>query len=508
MDQFDVRTGALVSHTSEWEFQGQLISWLNEEIANHDYGFEQATQEFIFGDKTRGDAVVWKLRAAQLAVLEIELKQPSVQMRNTAFRRDAVKKAQWANAPYVALWNIRTLELYRTPARPRVNLLNDDLITVIGTVAAIHTVDDWLVPSNQDALHNLARVLLLTCYDLLSSGHYGGNIIDATIFVEHLKSQVQPLRASLVSDVTSALTGKDRTLGTDLREWADEQGLRNLVADLNSALAGQIAYRLTGQVLFYYAFRRTKPRLPKIDLSDEWAVSAQLRDYWDHVRTYDYEALFGPSILERIPLSSASDSLVRKLIRDLASYNWDSISVDVLGAIFEQLLPESERITLGQYYTPPRLADMVLSYTLHDDDQNILDPAVGSGTFLLRAHHRLRRKFSMSHDTILDHLWGGDISAFPAELAVINLCRQDLNSQTNYPRIIVRDFFKLKPGTSIELPVPKPMPGGVNTFQSDLPGFDVVVGNPPYVRSQQLDDLQPKYKESLALIATPGTLGV
>jgi hypothetical protein len=382
-----------------------------------------------------------------------------------------------------------------------VNLLDDDLVAVIGTIESIRTVDDWLVATNKDALQNLARVLLLTCYDLLSSGHYGGNIVDATIFVESLKSQVRPLRASLAPDVTQALTGKDRALGTDLREWADEQGLRNIVEDLSSALAGQMAYRLTGQVLFYYAFRRTNPSLPKIDVDDQEPVSPKLRDYWDYVRTFDYEALFEPSILERIPLSMASDSLVRKLVRELASYNWDSISVDVLGAIFEQLLPVSERITLGQYYTPPRLADMVLSFTLHDDDQDILDPAVGSGTFLLRAYDRFRRKYGMLHGNILDRLWGGDISAFPAELAVINLCRQDLNSQTNYPRIIVRNFFKLKPGASIELPVPKPMPGGANTFQSDLPAFDVVIGNPPYVRSQQLDDLQPKYKESLALIA-------
>jgi hypothetical protein len=490
-----------VPHTSEWEFQGQLISWLNEEINRHGYGFEGATQEFIFGDKKRGDVIVWKLHAAQSAVLEAELKQPHVQLRNVTFRRDAVKKAQWANAPYVALWNIRTLELYRTPARPRLDLLDDDLITALGTVEAIHTVDDWLVPANKDALHQLARELLLTCNDLLTSGQYGGNIIDATVFVESLKSQVRLLRASLAPDVAKALTGKDRKLGTDLREWAEEQGLRSLVEDLSSALAGQMAYRLTGQVLFYYAFRRTEPSLHKIDLGDQEPVSPKLRAYWDHVRTFDYEALFEESILERVPLSEASDSLVRKLVRDLASYNWDSIRVDVLGSIFEQLLPESERITLGQYYTPPRLADMVLSFTLRDDDQNIFDPAVGSGTFLLRAHDRLQRKYSLSHSDILDRLWGGDISAFPAELAVINLCRQDLNSQTNYPRIVVRDFFKLKPGASIELPVAKPMPGGSNTFESDLPSFDAVVGNPPYVRSQQLDDLQPTYKQSLALIA-------
>lgn len=489
------------TETSEWEFQGQLVSWLNDEISRHDYGFEQVTQEYIYADQKRSDAIVWKQRSAQLAVLEIELKQPSVPLHNAEFRRDAVLKAQRVNAPYVAIWNMRTLEFYRTPARPRRNLLDTDFITQIGKVETVQTVEDWLVDGNKHQLRLLARKLLQTCFDLLTSGQFAGNIVDATVFVEALKSQVRPLRASLAPDVAKALTGADRKLGTALRVWAEEQGLRTLVEDLASALAGQMAYRLTGQVLFYYAFRRTEPTLPRIDLDDDKPASPKLRDYWDVVRTFDYEALFEPSILERVPLSAASDSLVRKLVRDLASYNWDNIRVDVLGSIFEQLLPESERITLGQYYTPPRLADVVLSFAMNGKEQDIFDPAVGSGTFLLRAHDRLGHKFGMSHSDILDHLWGGDISAFAAELAVINLCRQDLNSQSNYPRIIVRDFFRLKPGAKIPLPVPKPMPGGANTFVSDLPMFGALVGNPPYVRSQQLDDLQPAYKQSLAKIA-------
>jgi type I restriction-modification system DNA methylase subunit len=188
-------------------------------------------------------------------------------------------------------------------------------------------------------------------------------------------------------------------------------------------------------------------------------------------------------------------------VSGLASYDWGGISGDVLGTIFEQLLPEAERIALGQYYTAHRLADFLLACTVDDNDKNIFDPAVGPGIFLIRAYDRLRRKLGMPHDAILGQLWANDISAFPAELAVINLCRQDLNSRTSYPRVIVRDFFKLQPGASVELPVPRWMPGGASNLQSQLPQFDAVIGNPPYVRSQQLDDLDPGYKASLARIA-------
>lgn len=491
----------MANQSNEWEFQGEIIATLNDEIKTHDWGFDSATQEFTHGDRARSDVVVWKSRTSQSAILALELKEPGVPLRNEALRRDAVKKAQRVSAPYLALWNIRTLEVYRTPAHPRKTLTDDDLIDVLGTIETVRKVEDWITAENKRKIRTLCRNLLITCYDLSTQGRHGGNIIDATVFVESLKGQVRRLRSSAAPDVSLALTGSNRSLGTRLRNWAEEQGLKTLVEDLSSALAGQISYRLTGQILFYYAFRRKQPSLPAISLRQDLSVVAQMRDYWDRVRSFDYEALFEESILEEIKFSLETEELIRKLVSDLAAYDWDRIRVDVLGSIFEQLLPESERITLGQYYTPPALADVALSFTLQDDDRHILDPAVGSGTFLLRAYDRLRRKHGLNHSQVLDALWGNDISAFPAELAVINLCRQDLDSQINYPRVIVRDFFDLKPSDTVKLPVPRLMPGGNAFNDTPLPRFDAIVGNPPFVRSQQLDDLRESYKGKLTLIA-------
>ena len=104
-------------------------------------------------------------------------------------------------------------------------------------------------------------------------------------------------------------------------------------------------------------------------------------------------------------------------------------------------------------------------------------------------------------DEILDQLWGLDISAFAAELAVINLCRQDLDSQSNFPRIAVRDFFDLKTTDSLSFPPAQNLRGSPARVDIALPSFDVVVGNPPYVRSQQLDDLDVTYKRKLERVA-------
>lgn len=490
----------LSPRTNEWEFQGALLGWINADITEHNLSFDMATQEFPNAQGRRSDIVIWSDHTARSARLELELKTPRIPLRDDALRRDAVRKAQTLGAPYLALWNMRTVELYRTPPTPTRTLTDDDLAEVIGTAERLFRTEDWLNPDVEVELKQLAHRLVIAVHDLILTGAIGGTVIDATVFVDALKGPVSRLRTALKTDFARTMASR-RAVSTRLRQWAQRQGLAAFVSDLSAALAGQLAYRLTGQVLFYYSFRRHQPSLPTLSLSAGQPVGPQLRTYWDRVRSYDYEALFGESPLEDVELSVAAENEIRRLVDNLSHYDWDSVREDVLGSIFEQLLPETERILLGQYYTPAALADVVLSMTLRDHDRAILDPAVGSGTFLLRAYDRLRRKYRLDHADVLDSLWGIDISAFATELAVINLCRQDLSIQTNFPRVTVRDFFTVSPSDNIELPVSRATLGSMELVSSPLPAFDAVVGNPPFVRSQQLDDLDTQYKLRLSRLA-------
>ena len=64
---------------------------------------------------------------------------------------------------------------------------------------------------------------------------------------------------------------------------------------------------------------------------------------------------------------------------------------DLLGALYQDLFPRTVRHALGEYYTPGWLADHVLDAVGYDGDprDRLLDPACGSGTFLLRAIRRI-----------------------------------------------------------------------------------------------------------------------
>src|SRR5439155_22853269 len=109
---------------------------------------------------------------------------------------------------------------------------------------------------------------------------------------------------------------------------------------------------------------------------------------------------------------------------------------DLLKNLYHGLIPEAVRHALGEYYTPDWLAEHTLDLAHYDGnpERTFLDPACGSGTFLLMAIQRTRQwladrsvewgsvvKKREAVDLIRHHIVGFDLNP----LAVIA-------SRTNY----------------------------------------------------------------------------
>lgn len=143
-----------------------------------------------------------------------------------------------------------------------------------------------------------------------------------------------------------------------------------------------------------------------------------------------------------VPLTDHAQQQLYDLIEGFNKYDWNILADDVLGAIFEQLIPKREQVLLGQFYTPTNVADLLLGLAIDGECPRILDPGCGSGTFLLRGYQYLHETQRLNHSQLLPVLWGFDISPFATELAVINLYRQNLTEFNNFPRILSGDYFK------------------------------------------------------------------
>jgi methylase of polypeptide subunit release factors len=78
-----------------------------------------------------------------------------------------------------------------------------------------------------------------------------------------------------------------------------------------------------------------------------------------------------------------SQTLGRRLLLQLATYNLRELSEDVMKGLYEKLVDPKDRHDLGEYYTPDWLAAMIVRECLRRNPQaSVLDPACGSGTFL------------------------------------------------------------------------------------------------------------------------------
>ncbi len=151
----------------------------------------------------------------------------------------------------------------------------------------------------------------------------------------------------------------------------------------------------------------------------------------------------------------ALDAALRRLIGDLANYSLVTLDVDpeetrdLLKQLYQNLMPRKLRHALGEYYTPDWLAERVLNQLSYDGNPTtrLLDPACGSGTFLVLAIKRVRRYANEKMlppaqvlEQVLNNIVGFDLNP----LAVIS-------ARTNY-LLALGDLLEYRQG-DISIPV-------------------------------------------------------
>ncbi len=209
-----------------------------------------------------------------------------------------------------------------------------------------------------------------------------------------------------------------------------------------------------------------------------------------------------------------SSEVILRILFIFNYYNFANVDRDILGKLYEKYLDREERKRLGQFYTPEEVVDYILDSVDYKVDREIegkllLDPACGSGGFLVRAMNRLvdryRRK-GLSADSILDRvrdcIYGFDINPFAAHIAEMNLLfsiidlisearRRDPDFKIERLNIFVTNSLKSPINSNNQLYL---LGDITSEFLEDAlivrdiklrrgkfqEGFDFVVGNPPY----------------------------
>lgn len=167
---------------------------------------------------------------------------------------------------------------------------------------------------------------------------------------------------------------------------------------------------------------------------------------------------------------------LKRLIVDLIDkVNWSGTRVDIKGDAYEALLEkgaEDIKSGAGQYFTPRALIDAMVRCVRPRPDDRIVDPACGTGGFLLAAHDHIQDHHELDADDAR-HLRTGGISGVElvpgtARLAQMNLLLHGIGEPAGKALIDVRDALARPPkeGERASLVLANPPFGRKSGFSS------------------------------------------
>jgi SAM-dependent methyltransferase len=188
----------------------------------------------------------------------------------------------------------------------------------------------------------------------------------------------------------------------------------------------------------------------------------------------------------------------------LSRYDFTTVKGDILTGIYDRFMDRNQRKKLGEFYTPPSIARYIIKRVGIDRHSRVLDPACGSGTFLIEAYRTMVgldvERGVADYSDVLDafsRIAGNDLNTFSSVLAQIQLLWQILGmrddiKKSGFPDIMVT-------GKVNSLIIPDKWASLERFNEIDQPIYDAVIGNPPYVRAersaQELDQHTINYFE-------------
>lgn len=501
------------THKTERTGVAVLMHWMREIIAEKQLDLGMPDVETAGEDRKMPDMVLYESRRSQNVLCLIEAKPPYYDVFDEKeLKEPAREKATQRKAKYFCTTNFRELIWFNTE---RVNAIRPEEEQIVARyqLSAIENLNDLEQPRYSEPIKRALADFLAKLYAVHAGREPEPKLAIDEFLIFRLQDKIGRL-AGYYERVIDDQYHKDDAFRKRLQAWFADQGWSfSGQAEDCARAARQTAYLLVNKILFYDLLQAKRPQqLDPLEipagLTKGSVLQKTLQNYFDEVLKIDYETLYTADFIDTIAFPEAKEVVqeIKELVNLLRRYDFSQLGYDVLGRIFERLIPPEERHNLGQYFTNPDVVDLILRFCLLHEDDKVLDPACGAGTFLVRAyqHKRLMNQY-LSHEDILATLWGNDIAKFPAHLATINLAINDLGVDRNYPNILQEDFFALRVGAEGFDPEKwrqgRARTLGLEEREVTYPRwFEAIVGNPPYTRQEEIAEIVPKdaeYKERL-----------
>ncbi|GHT01637.1 hypothetical protein AGMMS49525_02940 [Bacteroidia bacterium] len=485
---------------NERDWAGQLISWIKSAIESGTTVFEDATNDtgvkMESGRTKFPDILLFTDKVSGIIFNGWELKFPDTAVDDAVMLENALEKAKklksdsfvtW-NGAQAVIWKINTDD-YAVESLTKIKeYLKERTITTRDDLA-----DPIKFGQNEPLLRQRASELLHDLEQLYLNGelkpaiNITGNIIKAV----HKASNIiiPQFQAAII-----ASKGKDAGFRKEFNQWKiyESSTLKILASSSRRAenivpeqvLAKFTFYNLIGKTLFYLTLcENLSGELDNIDIKEVSNIKTTLFSYFDKAKVIDYQAIFKPYFTDNIEYSEVTNNTLFSLIQVFTEFDFRVLPVEVIGNVLENLVPKEEKQKFGQYFTPETLANLVTFPVVQTNQDYLFDPTSGTGTFLNAFYKTLSYHGNTSHSELLNHIWGNDVSHFPAILSVINLYKQNVTQIDNFPRVTRDDFFNLNVGDNVSFPDSRDYKKHI---ELPIPQFDAIASNFPFIQQEDI----------------------
>lgn len=191
----------------------------------------------------------------------------------------------------------------------------------------------------------------------------------------------------------------------------------------------------------------------------------------------------------------------------LFPYKFDQIPIQLISHVYEAFLKGSAKKGKGIYYTPPFLVHFMLSQTFSqkvakNPGSKVLDPAVGSGAFLVEAFKMIQEAYGKQLDferkkkILEEQLFGIDVDQNALQITAFSLYLALL--ETEDPAFIRAEIKRANP--ILPSLIGKTLIHGnsitANIFPDEI--FDCIASNPPWGSvPTELNDSYQKEREAI-----------
>lgn len=206
-------------------------------------------------------------------------------------------------------------------------------------------------------------------------------------------------------------------------------------------------------------------------------------------RLYDDEKSADPTVFEG--KINIDPPILAQCVEHLQGISLDRTELDTKGVAFEEFMGGFFKGDFGQFFTPRELIAFSIEVLNPDRKDMTLDPACGSGGFLLYALDHVRREanrkkkhgtiehFRFWHDFAEKNLFGLEINEELARVAKMNMIIHD-DGHTNIVGHDALDFFE-RPMSADGKPLGPNREYILDKNKGLMPGsFDLVFTNPPF----------------------------